>query len=50
MPADESDIPPIETVYVNNINERINKDELKKSLYAIFSQFGPMASATSMMR
>ncbi len=42
MPADESDIPPIETVYVNNLNERINKDELKKSLYAIFSQFGPI--------
>jgi RNA recognition motif-containing protein len=43
MPAEgTSDIPPIETVYVNNLNERINKEELKKSLYAIFSQFGPI--------
>lgn len=28
------------TIYVNNLNEKIKKDELKKSLYAIFSQFG----------
>ncbi|XP_016418446.1 U1 small nuclear ribonucleoprotein A-like isoform X3 [Sinocyclocheilus rhinocerous] len=28
------------TIYINNLNEKINKDELKKSLYAIFSQFG----------
>ncbi|XP_013390025.1 U2 small nuclear ribonucleoprotein B'' [Lingula anatina] len=28
------------TVYINNLNEKIKKDELKKSLYAIFSQFG----------
>jgi len=42
MPADENDVPPIETVYVNNINERINKEEIKTSLYAIFSQFGPI--------
>ena len=42
MPADASDIPPLETVYVNNLNERINKDELKTSLYAAFSQFGPI--------
>ncbi|XP_016085748.1 LOW QUALITY PROTEIN: U1 small nuclear ribonucleoprotein A-like [Sinocyclocheilus grahami] len=28
------------TIYSNNLNEKIKKDELKKSLYAIFSQFG----------
>ncbi|TRY88447.1 hypothetical protein DNTS_018874 [Danionella cerebrum] len=28
------------TIYINNLNEKIKKDELKKSLYAIFSQFG----------
>lgn len=34
------DIRPNNTIYINNLNEKINKDELQKSLYAIFSQFG----------
>ncbi|GAB1605088.1 U1 small nuclear ribonucleoprotein A-like [Argonauta hians] len=34
------DIRPNHTIYINNLNESIKKDELKKSLYAIFSQFG----------
>ncbi|MBZ3873902.1 U2 small nuclear ribonucleoprotein B'' [Sciurus carolinensis] len=31
---------PNHTIYINNLNEKIKKDELKKSLYTIFSQFG----------
>ena len=42
MGADQADVPPCETVYINNLNDRINIDELTKSLYAIFSQFGPI--------
>lgn len=34
------DIRPTHTIYINNLNEKIKKEELKKSLYAIFSQFG----------
>ncbi|NXX16504.1 SNRPA protein, partial [Podargus strigoides] len=34
------DARPNHTIYINNLNEKIKKDELKKSLYAIFSQFG----------
>ena len=34
------DVRPNHTVYINNLNEKIKKDDLKKSLYAIFSQFG----------
>ena len=34
------DVRPNLTVYINNLNEKIKKDDLKKSLYAIFSQFG----------
>jgi len=34
------DVRPNNTIYINNLNEKIKKDELKKSLYAIFSQFG----------
>jgi len=33
---------PNNTVYINNLNEKIKKNDLKKSLYAIFSQFGPI--------
>ncbi|XP_050688316.1 U1 small nuclear ribonucleoprotein A-like isoform X2 [Eriocheir sinensis] len=34
------DIRPNHTIYVNNLNEKVKKEELKRSLYAIFSQFG----------
>lgn len=33
-------IPPNQTIYINNLNEKIKKEELKKSLYHVFSQFG----------
>ena len=35
------EVPPRETIYVNNLNERINLEEIKKSLYSCFSQLGP---------
>lgn len=31
---------PNNTLYINNLNEKIKRDELKKSLYAVFVQFG----------
>lgn len=34
------DIRPNHTIYINNLNEKVKKEELKKSLYALFSQFG----------
>jgi len=36
------DIPPNQTLYVNSLTEKIKLDELKRSLYALFSQFGPI--------
>uniref|UniRef100_A0A1I7XWA5 U2 small nuclear ribonucleoprotein B n=1 Tax=Steinernema glaseri TaxID=37863 RepID=A0A1I7XWA5_9BILA len=35
-----ADLPPNNTIYICNLNEKVKKDELKKALYAIFSQFG----------
>ncbi|KAG8371541.1 hypothetical protein BUALT_Bualt13G0098600 [Buddleja alternifolia] len=35
-----SDIPPNQTIYVKNLNEKVKKEELKRSLYALFSQYG----------
>ena len=48
------EVAPNHTIYINNLNEKIKKDDLKKSLYAIFAQFGQildiMASKTLKMR
>ncbi|KAL7582454.1 U2 small nuclear ribonucleoprotein B'' [Lactuca sativa] len=35
-----ADIPPNQTIYVKNLNEKVKKEELKRSLYALFSQYG----------
>ncbi|XVF32791.1 hypothetical protein REPUB_Repub17cG0113200 [Reevesia pubescens] len=34
------EVPPNMTLYINNLNEKITIDQLKKSLHAVFSQFG----------
>ncbi|KAK4876579.1 hypothetical protein RN001_009085 [Aquatica leii] len=41
------DIRPNNTIYINNLNEKVKKVELKKSLYAIFSQFGQILDITA---
>jgi len=35
-----SDVPPNQTVYVANLNESVNKEELRRSVYSLFSQHG----------
>lgn len=35
-----SDVPPNQTLYVNNINERVGLHDLKKELTKLFSKFG----------
>eukprot|EP00794_Sanderia_malayensis_P017005 gene17005-18718_t len=42
------DVAPKETIYINNLNEKVKKEELKKSLYAIFSQFGQILEIIAM--
>ncbi|CAO4375634.1 unnamed protein product [Caenorhabditis nigoni] len=34
------EIQPNSTLYINNLNEKIKIDELRKSLFAVFKQFG----------
>uniref|UniRef100_A0A0D6R2P9 RRM domain-containing protein n=1 Tax=Araucaria cunninghamii TaxID=56994 RepID=A0A0D6R2P9_ARACU len=43
-----SDIPPNMTIYINNLNEKIKLEELKKSLYAVFSQFGKIVDVLAL--
>jgi len=38
--APAADIAPNHTIYVKNLNEKVKLDELKKSLYHVFGQFG----------
>jgi len=42
------EIRPNHTIYIKNLNEKIKKEELKKSLYAIFSQFGPIVDIVAL--
>lgn len=37
-----ADTPPNQTLYIHNLNEKVKKDALKKALYSIFSQYGPI--------
>eukprot|EP00602_Paraphysomonas_sp_CaronLab_P007676 CAMPEP_0185024830 /NCGR_PEP_ID=MMETSP1103-20130426/8024_1 /TAXON_ID=36769 /ORGANISM="Paraphysomonas bandaiensis, Strain Caron Lab Isolate" /LENGTH=217 /DNA_ID=CAMNT_0027557895 /DNA_START=69 /DNA_END=722 /DNA_ORIENTATION=+ len=34
------EVAPSQTLYINNINEKIKKNVLKRMLYALFSQYG----------
>lgn len=38
--GDPPSVPTNMTIYINNLNEKIKLEELKKSLHAVFSQFG----------
>ncbi|KAK9733737.1 hypothetical protein RND81_04G088600 [Saponaria officinalis] len=39
-PCSSNETQPNQTIYINNHNEKTKIDELKKSLHAVFSQFG----------
>ncbi|KAK9812219.1 hypothetical protein WJX73_004934 [Symbiochloris irregularis] len=42
------DVLPNQTIYVHNLHEKIKKDELKKCLYTIFSQFGKIIDVVAL--
>ena len=35
-----SSIQPNPTLYINNLNDKVNKDELRSQLYALFTTYG----------
>ncbi|CAJ0937573.1 unnamed protein product, partial [Mesorhabditis belari] len=43
-PQGRMDLKPNHTLYINNLNEKVKKEELKKALHAIFTQFGEIIS------
>lgn len=42
------DIPPNQTLYVNNLNDKVSKRELRRSLLHIFSQFGSLLDVVAL--
>jgi len=46
--ATEVELPPSKTIYINNLNEKVKKHELRKSLYAMFSQFGTVLDVVAL--
>ncbi|KAF9080109.1 hypothetical protein BGX29_002653 [Mortierella sp. GBA35] len=44
MASNAPAIDPNQTIYVRNLNEKINKTELKRSLYCLFSAYGKIIS------
>ena len=42
------DIPPNQTIYVSNLYEKLKKEEMKKALYAVFSQYGKILDVVVM--
>ncbi|CAK0742298.1 hypothetical protein CVIRNUC_001386 [Coccomyxa viridis] len=43
-----ADVAPNQTIYVNNLPEKIGKEDLKKAVYAIFSQFGKILDVVAL--
>ncbi|KAH9960449.1 hypothetical protein BC827DRAFT_1207841 [Russula dissimulans] len=52
--ADNASIQPNTTLYINNLNDKINKDEIRSQLYALFTTYGKLidvvATKTPKMR
>jgi U2 small nuclear ribonucleoprotein B'' len=42
------DNPPNNTVYLNNLNERIKVDDLKRVLYTLCTAYGPVLDIVAM--
>lgn len=47
-PVTVPQLQPNQTLYVNNLNTKINKNELKRMLYALFSVHGQILSIVAM--
>lgn len=42
------EVPPNQTIYINNLNEKVKQEEVQKSLRAMFSQFGTILDVVAM--
>ena len=42
------DLRPSHTIYIQNLNEKLKKEDLRKSIYAIMSQFGQVLDVVAL--
>jgi len=42
------DIPPAQTLYINRLNDKVPKEELKRALYAIFARYGQILDVVAL--
>lgn len=42
MATTKATLPPNQSLYIKNLNEKIHKDDLKRALYMLFSTYGPV--------
>lgn len=45
MSAEEQ---PLQTLYINNLNDKLPKEQLKQFLYLLFSQFGTILEVVAL--
>jgi U1 small nuclear ribonucleoprotein A len=42
------DLRPNHTIYVQNLNEKVKKEELRKAVYMLMSQFGQVLDVVAL--
>jgi RNA recognition motif-containing protein len=47
LTSEKMEVSPSQTLYINNINEKVKIDVLKKMLYMIFSQYGKVTEISA---
>ncbi|KAK5173394.1 uncharacterized protein LTR77_002075 [Saxophila tyrrhenica] len=48
MAVDQQRIPPNQSIYIQNLPEKIQKDDLRRELYMLFSTYGPVIDVTAL--
>ena len=41
-------VPPSQSLYIQNLNEKLQKPDLKRNLYMLFSSYGPVIDITAL--
>lgn len=41
-------LPPNQSLYIQNLPDKFQKDDLRRSLYMLFSTYGPVLDVTAM--
>lgn len=43
-----ANIPPNQSLYIQNLPEKLQKDDLRRALYMLFSSYGPVLDITAL--